>query len=156
MYSKILVPLDGSDLAEKALPHVIEMAKAFKSELYLVQVVSIPVLTGFPYDTGYLYNDDLREAALSDAHRYMKDILDRFPDDFQTRIHTKVLEGNVVDCLLEYGEFQGVDLIVMATHGRGGVSRWVFGSVAESMLRASKCPIFLVRGQDESIEKLSE
>lgn len=147
MYEKILVPLDGSDFAEKALDHAIKLADAFDSELFLVQVVMTPIAVAVPYDISYQYNEEFRESAMNEAYRYLNGISSRLYDNFGARLHTKVIEGNVVESLLDYSEFQNIDLIVMATHGRSGFSRWVFGSVAESMLRASDCPIFLIRAK---------
>lgn len=147
MYEKILVPLDGSDFAENALEHAIQLSNAFKSELYLVQVVMTPIAVAVPYDISYQYNEEFRESAMNEAYRYLNAISSRLYDDFGPRLHTKVIEGSVVESLLDYTEFQSIDLVVMATHGRSGFSRWVFGSVAESMLRAVSCPIFLVRAK---------
>jgi nucleotide-binding universal stress UspA family protein len=150
MYEKILVPLDGSDFAEKALDHAIKLANAFNSDLFLVQVVMTPIAVAVPYDISYQYNEEFRETAMNEAYKYLNSISARLHDDFGTRLHTKVIEGNVVESLLDYSNFQSIDLIVMATHGRSGFSRWVFGSVAESMLRAADCPIFLVRAKTAS------
>ncbi|PJF43871.1 MAG: universal stress protein [Phototrophicales bacterium] len=145
MYHKIMVPLDGSDFAEEALPHALKLAEAFNSELYLVQVVLSPAMIAVPYDISYQFSESYRAAALKEAHDYMSHIAERYKEQFPNRIHTKVIEGSVADSLLEYADFNGIDLIVMATHGRSGISRWVLGSVAERLLRSAKCPIFLVR-----------
>lgn len=150
MYKKIMIPLDGSTLAETALTHGIELANAFQSDLYLIQVV-VHMIGGLsPYEVEYQLNETYREAALREAHEYLNRIAQNHKEQVKGVIHTKVIEGIVIDSLLEYAEFQMIDLIVMATHGRSGVSRWVFGSVAERLLRAAKCPVFLVRAvQDE-------
>ncbi len=150
MYKKLLIPLDGSDLAERALAHGIELAKAFDSDIFLLQVVMHMVGSLAPYEIEYQLGESFRDAALREAHEYLNQLATNHKDKISGTIHTKVIEGIVVDSILEYGAFQNINLIVMATHGRSGVSRWVFGSVAERVLRASKCPVFLVRVNPET------
>lgn len=145
MYKKIMVPLDGSDFAEEALSHALKLAEAFGSELYLVQVIMSPAMVAVPYDISYQFSESYREAALKEAHDYMSHTAARFAEKLPNRLHTKVIEGNVIDSLLEYANFNDMDLIVMATHGRSGISRWVLGSVAERLLRTANSPVFLVR-----------
>lgn len=147
MYHKIMVPLDGSAFAEEALPHAVKLAEAFGCELFLVQVVMSPAMIAVPYDISYQFSESYREAALKEAHDYMSHTAGRYQAQLPNRIHTKVIEGGIVDSLLEYASFNSVDLIVMATHGRSGISRWVLGSVAERLLRTAQSPIFLVRVQ---------
>lgn len=145
MYKKILVPLDGSELAEQAIEHAIALANAFEAEVYLLQVVMHMVGSLAPYEVEYQLGESFRQAALQEAHEYLNRMSSVYSSQLNKTLHTKVVEGIVVDGVLEYAEFQNIDLIVMATHGRSGVSRWVFGSVAERVLRAANCPIFLVR-----------
>ncbi len=145
MYSQILIPLDGSTLAEQAIEHAIALAKAFDSHIYLLQVVIASVSSLTPYDLDYQVTESAREAAIQQTHEYLNTIADRFREAQVPNVNIKVIEGVVVDSILEYADHMGIDLIIMATHGRSGVSRWVFGSVAERVLRASSCPIFLVR-----------
>jgi nucleotide-binding universal stress UspA family protein len=150
MYQKIMVPLDGSELAEQALQHAVELVKAFDCDLYLVQVVTTPAVVAVPYDISYQYSETIREASLNEAHGYINNLIGKYKEELKGKIHTKIIEGSVVDGLLDYAGFQNVDLIVMATHGRSGIGRWVFGSVAERILRASDCPVFLIRAKSET------
>lgn len=145
MYQRILVPLDGSELAEKAVEHAVVLAKAFSSQVYLVQVVVASVSSLTPYDIDYQLNESAREAAIQNTHEYLNTVANRLQAQQISSVNVKVIEGVVVDSILDYAQHMGIDLIVMATHGRSGVSRWVFGSVAERVLRASPCPVFLVR-----------
>jgi nucleotide-binding universal stress UspA family protein len=153
MYEKILIPLDGSDLAEQALPHAVEVANAFGSDVHIVHIVMRYMGGMMPYEVEYQLSESLREAALHEAHEYLNRIAETYKSKFNMPIHTKVIEGVVSDAILDFADFQGIDLIVMATHGRSGVSRWVFGSVAERVLRASKCPVFLIRAASEEEDK---
>lgn len=153
MYGKILIPLDGSDLAEQALPHGVKIANAFDSEVYLIHVVAHYVGGLMPYEVENRLGESLHEAALHEAHEYLNRIHETYESKFTGTIHTQVIEGVVSDGILDFADFQSIDLVVMATHGRSGISRWVFGSVAERVLRASKCPVFLVRATSDDEDK---
>jgi nucleotide-binding universal stress UspA family protein len=147
MYQKILIPLDGSTLAEQALPQGIALATAFDGEIYLLQVVSnyLTPPTGMDFAMG----ETFRDVALREAHEYLKRIHHRLESLYAGPIHIKVIDGLVAENIIDYADFQGCDLIVMATHGRSGVGRWVFGSIAERVLRASHCPILLIRSSEK-------
>lgn len=153
MYEKILIPLDGSNLAEQALPHAVELANAFDSEVHLLHVVMHYVGGLMPYEIEYQVGETLRDKSLEEAHDYLNRVVENYQPKIKSKIHTKVIEGVVTDSILDFAEFQGIDIIVMGTHGRSGVSRWVFGSVAERVLRGSKCPVFLIRAASENSEE---
>jgi len=147
MYSKILVPLDGSTLAEQALTHALDVAQKFGSEIHLVQIIVQYSGAIVPYELDYQMTETFREAAIREAHEYLRRVERQFATKGVKPIVTKVIEGMVAEGILEYASHQGIEMIVMATHGRSGVNRWVFGSVAEKVLRASECPVFLVRAK---------
>jgi len=148
MYQKIMVPLDGSELAECVLPHV----KAFISQCQFRTIVFVRVLEAItPAVAGeYAINvEDLenREAnRKSSAEEYLKEIMKRM-EPGETRLEKEVLIGRPADKLADYADSNDVDLIVMATHGRSGVSRWVRGSVADRILRSASVPVLMVRAQ---------
>jgi nucleotide-binding universal stress UspA family protein len=152
MYQKILVPLDGSILAEQALPQAVALATAFAGEIHLVQVVTNYMSP--PYGVEYTSGETFRDVALREAHEYLKHIQHRLEALYAGPIHMKVIEGQVAENVIDYADFQACDLIVMATHGRSGVGRWVFGSVAERVLRASHCPILLVRCDEKNAQNV--
>lgn len=153
MYKKILIPLDGSELAESALEHGLKLAEKFGSEVYLLQVVMPVVGTLAPYELEYQFSESLRQQVVNQANEYLGQVAKKYEAGLGGKLHWKVIEGVVVDNILDYADFQGIDLIVMATHGRSGIGRWVFGSVAERVLRGSKCPIFLIRPVETDKEK---
>lgn len=156
MYQKILIPLDGSSIAEQALPHAIELAQKFDSEIHLVQVIVQYSGAITPYELDYKMTETFREATVREAHEYLHRIEEQFRVKNIRPVITKVIEGMVAESILEYAAHHGIQLIVMATHGRSGIGRWVFGSVAEKVLRASDCPVFLIRAKQEiSAEKQS-
>ncbi len=145
MIKKILVSLDGSRLAEKALPYARTLAQKFDAELILVRVLQPMVIMS---DYGYVpfyQSQVLQEEA--DAKVYLRSIQKKF-SKLGLTIHIEVLEGNpVAETILDMARETAVDLIVMSTHGRSGLSQWVYGSVANKVLQHAPCPIFLVRAK---------
>jgi nucleotide-binding universal stress UspA family protein len=147
MYQNILVTLDGSPLAEQALPHAVELAKKFDANLHIVRVV-VPIALIAPTPTEYDISETYRRACLREAHDYLQNFNIKYGGELKNPIHVQVLEGVVVDCVLEYADEQHIDMIVMATHGRSGIGRWFYGSVAERVLRAARVPVALIRAQE--------
>jgi nucleotide-binding universal stress UspA family protein len=146
MYHKIMVPLDGSELAECVLPHVDAFIKGFKcSDVFFVRVVET--------ETGifHLGHADLQKVALDIEERrksFAGDYLDQVAERSRhegTVLHSEVLAGRVAENLIEYARNNGIDLIIMATHGRSGVTRWIMGSVADKLLRTASVPVLMVR-----------
>ena len=95
---------------------------------------------------------EMRNQSEQDAHAYLKAHQDSLNQQGFI-VHTQVTEGeNVADALLHVAANLKVDAIVMSTHGRGGLSRWVFGSVADKVLRYANVPVLLIRAKEELIE----
>lgn len=146
MIKKILVPLDGSDLAAKAIPYAEELAERFEAELLFIWVVHPLVQAS---DQAIDVYERIREAHHEEAKTYFKTApLDLQKSPFQSR--TKVLEGPVAETIIDMTTEEQVDLIVMSTHGRSGLGRWVYGSVAGKVLHQAPCPVFLVRVTGEN------
>jgi len=146
MYRKIMVPLDGSELAECVLPHV----EAFIEECHVNKVVFVRVVepaTAF-YSGDYPISPELLQekesADQSIAQDYLDQILNRLKHK-RTELDSKVLVGRVADSLVDFTEKNDFDLILIATHGHSGVKRWVRGSIADKVLRASNIPVLMVR-----------
>jgi nucleotide-binding universal stress UspA family protein len=143
-YKHILVPLDGSELAELALPDAFGLAKLSQAEITLLQVVS-PIETVVGMETGHpIYIDQQWETKKGIAQEYLATICERLrcPD---IALNTVVEMGPAAETIVDYAHQHPVDLIVMATHGRSGLPRWVFGSVADKVLRGADLPVLLVR-----------
>ena len=139
MYNKILVPLDGSALAECVLPHVEAMAtnnKAKVTFLYIIQPLDVP-----------LTKPDFKARIESEAKAAASDYLEKLinKQQYKEAATGKVILGKVAENIVDYATKNKMDLIIMATHGRSGVSRWVSGSMAEKVLHAAKVPIWLIR-----------
>ena len=146
MINKILVPLDGSALAAKALPYAEEFAHKFQAELLLVWVLH--PLMHFSDEAVEVY-EQIRKVEKEEAKTYLKTAplaLNRL----HLQPQTKVLEGPVAQTILDAAVEEGADLIIMSTHGRSGLGRWVFGSVASKVLQRAPCPVFLVKAGNGS------
>jgi nucleotide-binding universal stress UspA family protein len=144
MYKKIMVPLDGSELAECVLSHVEAVSKGSRpSEIVFVRVVD-------PLPRGRVsapFGEDLKRLELEDrekAQEYLEEVVKGI-NYKGIEFHVKVIVGKAAEELATYAEENHVDLIVMATHGHSGPSRWVFGSVAERILRSACVPVLMVR-----------
>jgi len=147
MYQKIMVPLDGSELAECVLPHVETFIKEYKiKNVVFVRVVE-PFHDHYIPATG-IHDIEVFQKVESerkvDAEDYLNQIVNKLKHE-EANLQTKVLTGTVSDSLCDYAESNDIDLILIATHGRSGVSRWVRGSVADKVLRSSNTPVLMVR-----------
>jgi nucleotide-binding universal stress UspA family protein len=146
MYKKILVPLDGSQLAEKVLAHAIALAKATGAEVTLVTVIQH--VFGAP-GKGYVETvpevlAERKVAADAEAMIY----LERIQRDLKEQgvvAHCDTVGDDVADAIIGYAEQKGFDLITMATHGRSGLDRFIMGSVAEKVVRGTLKPVLLIR-----------
>lgn len=157
MYNKIVVPLDGSKLAECALPHLEELAKGCRTgRVFLVSVTQRIVGRSKAPEVEELYKSSgtSREFAGQDsyvlgkkekqAQRYL-DRIARELTDKGIRVETQVLMGKPPEEIASFTERHDADLIIIASHGRSGPNKWAFGSVAEKILKASPVPVFIVR-----------
>ena len=146
MYQHIMVPLDGSELAECVLPHLEAIASGVGvNKITLVRIVEPLHLHGgleshFSHEDRQRLEDDSMELARS----YLKQTVKQLKDKGITA-QAKVIQGHVVDKLVDYADKKKVDLIIIASHGRSGVIRWVWGSVADRILRCSSIPVLIVR-----------
>ena len=140
MYEKILIPLDGSALAEVALPYAEELAGRLDSEVTLVYVSE---LTKDPYQHIHqFYLDKMVETTNQGAERYPKKSERR-----ATSVKSVILVGNPAEEIVDYADKADIGLIVMATHGQSGIKRWFLGSVADKVVRATKRPVALIRAK---------
>ncbi len=145
-FLRVVVPLDGSELAEAALPSATELARATGAAISLVRVPTLPVyVTAVPETAGWI-PDLLRETAL-EAKTYLTEQAESLRSsglDVSSDVEL-VVSGGVAEGIMSFARQQRADVIVMSTHGRSGLGRWVFGSVADRVLRAADIPIWLVR-----------
>jgi len=143
MYKRILLPLDGSPLAEQALPHAIAIAERFQSELVLLRVL-IPLSR--PPTTA----DAALQRAEEAAAVYAREYLERVAADLQERGFTAqiiTIGGRPHWEIINYAETNQVDLIVMCTRGQSGLSRWLMGTVSDRVVRGANVPVLMVSAQ---------
>ena len=141
MYERILLTLDGSELAEQALPHAVAQADRFGAELVLMRV-----LEPFPR-VGILWQEDVTRAekqAMEQARDYLEGIATTMQDRGLVAKPIVIL-GQPSETIVRFAEANGVDLIVICTRGRSGLSRWLMGSVADRVVRGATVPVLLVR-----------
>jgi len=149
MYKKILVPLDGSKLAECVLPHVENIATCSAgAEVILVSVTER--VTGFRVVDDYSQPSgaSLIPEAVGKQEKEARKYLGRIAKDLEAKgikVLTEVLLGQPAEEIALFAMNEGCDLIVMASHGRSGPSRWTHGSVAEKVFRANCAPLLTVR-----------
>lgn len=150
MPSKVLVPVDGSNFAEHALPYALGVARRTGAAIHLA-LVHVPAETVSPT---YPFADALesRDAELREHDTaYMEELVERLkPADVELR--PALLRGRVPSALADYVDEAQIDLIVMTTHGRGGLQRTWLGSTADSLIRHCMIPILLVRPSDDTRE----
>lgn len=144
MFTHILVPLDGSPLAQGVLPYALALASATDTPITLLSVV--PSMQVRP-DSYIPYNAATEAAQLAAAGDAL-DILAQSLRSHGPRITTAVAVGDAADQILRYAEKNGVDAIVMASHGRGGAFHWAFGSVARKVITAATVPTLVVPAKD--------
>ncbi len=154
MFKHILVPLDGSDVAEVVLPIAKSLGKELGARVTLVRVVDVGAITrsvvpsgpdvgGFSGEAQKVI-DETEAAELQDATAYLSKISADFVAD-KVEVNTEVREGSAGDEILAAIETEGVDVAAVATHGRSGISRTFFGSVADKLIRESGKPVLVVK-----------
>ena len=142
MYSKILVPLDGSKLSEAVLPHVRALAASSESDIVLLRVPDYPL-----YDQS-LTDADLVSMIQRQADGEARDYLDAIARDLQgngRKVSCALGSGAVAETILDWAERVHADLIAMSTHGRSGVARWLIGSVTDKVVQGATVPVLVVR-----------
>jgi len=141
MYTRILVPLDGSATAEAVLPYAEAFAAGFKTSVELMSVIDIGAMTSHLAAEKVHHLDTIIAAEEKKIASYLEHVaktFSRFPTE------CRIVRGTPAETILETSK-DGDTLIAMATHGRSGAKRWLLGSVAEKVLRGTTNPLFLVR-----------
>ena len=149
MYKKILVPLDGSKLAECVLPHAEELAKGCDTaKVILVSVTErVQGYRAFE-DPSQPLGQQLAPEAFGKKEKQAQRYLGRIAKAMKAKginVDIEVLLGDPAKEIVSYAEHPGCDIIVMSSHGRSGFSKWAYGSVADKIFRASCVPILMVR-----------
>lgn len=144
MYRRIVVPLDGSQLAEEVLEHVRTLARCMGSEVLLMRVMAYP-----PYE--YMVTDATLSASLRDdlviaARSYLEPLAAALSaEGIRASVDAMLVSGPIADAIIDFAREKKADLIAMSTHGRTGPSRWFLGSVADRVVRGAGMPVLMVR-----------
>ncbi len=146
MYRRVLVPLDGSPLAETVLPFIMQIAGPLDIEVVLLRV--IPAVR----ESASSVAVPDQEASKVDAEEYLAPLAVELRNK-GVRVQTMVRRGTPADEIITTAGEAGADLVAMTTHGRSGLGRLVFGSVAEVVLRRAALPVFLMRATEADVER---
>ena len=144
MYKKILVPLDGSNRAERIFPYVEELAHAFNSKLYLLQIVHPEFLDATVHGYPAMIYEDLLEELSKNAELYLSTVQSNLK---QKGIAAEIIirKGSSVNTIITIADQEDVDLIAMASHGQGALARVFYGSVAAGVLNRANRPLLMIR-----------
>ncbi|ELZ43255.1 UspA domain protein [Halorubrum saccharovorum DSM 1137] len=141
LYDRILVPTDGSAEGKRAVAHALDLASVHGADVHALYVVDTASYAGMPMESswegvGDLLRDDAKEAVAE---------VESLAAETELGVETAVAEGSPSKEIIRYAEGNDCDLIVMGTHGRGGIDRLLLGSVAEKVVRGSSVPVLTVR-----------
>ena len=146
MYTRILVPLDGSKLAEQVLPHVKRLASAFELHMELLSTFSPPFIYRGPNPSSFPHQieDNIRAHSMDYLHSIKSSLV-----DLGVPVSCTVRLGEPASWIVTEAEKEADTLIAMSTHGRSGITRWVLGSVADKVLHDTTAPVLFLKSQDE-------
>ena len=145
MYKRILVPMDGSPLAEQVLPYVRLLAKSLAAPIELMRVIN-PVPQELSDPVHGLYTDQVSASFKNSAEESLSGYVDSLKD-MDVEVSSFAQEGEPAAGIVDEASRSPDTLIAMATHGRSGIGRWVLGSVTDKVLHATTNPLFIVRGR---------
>jgi nucleotide-binding universal stress UspA family protein len=157
MYSKVLVPLDGSEVSERALAHAQSVAGAFGARVYLLQVISLSheyeAVRGAGGDspTAVEYSLDLARQITASRQTRAETYLEATAAQLKKnglQVETSVRQGSALENITHFVAENGIDLIVMSTHGRGELQRFLVGSVTDRVIRSSHVPVLAIPPED--------
>ena len=145
MYRKILVPLDGSKRAEAILPHVEQLALRYQAKVIFLQVIENQVVTGIEGAYVPLTDQELGQT-IKQVETYLAGIRGEFQEK-EIETQTCTIHGKIVTEIIKLATREAVDLIAMASHGRGGLARVFYGSVAAGVLQNVDRPLLIIRSR---------
>jgi len=144
-FRSVLVPLDGSELAESVLPHAAELSGKMNLEIVLVRVFNIPADY---YDEGYTADERVWEMVRDEAREYLDKKVKELKSQGLENVSSVLLEGFAAERIITLAQETPQSLIAICTHGRTGARRWVLGSVTERVVRHSGDPVLVIRAPD--------
>jgi nucleotide-binding universal stress UspA family protein len=140
MFNKILLPLDGSQLAEAAIPYATNLAEQLEAEIYLLHVCP-------PEHQSYAHMHQIYMNCMADGMR--SKMKESWKSSKELKIEAEVIVGDPIKMIFDYTKLKGIDLISLTTHGNSGFKPWALGSVADKIVRGSGIPTLLIRVKEE-------
>jgi len=134
MYEKILVPLDGSKLAEASLPYAEELARKIGSQITLISVL--------------LYGSESDEDQYHHLHQFYIQEMTKTMKQKAIKVKSVIVIGDPAEQIVDYADKKNFDLIIMGTRGRSALKRWILGSVADKVVSSTSCPVALISSED--------
>lgn len=150
MYNRALVPLDGSSVAEAIIPFILDIAGPLDMEVVLLRVVE-PIAPMVIEGSRHVEVEDV-EARRTDAEEYLAPVAVELRNK-GVRVESRVRRGNTTEEIVAAARETGADLIAMSTHGRGGLGRLMFGSVAQAVLGHVDMPVLLMRATEAQVAR---
>jgi nucleotide-binding universal stress UspA family protein len=150
MYKHIMVPLDGSKLAECVIPEVTRLVGQLKrtGEINLVRVVPpLHLYEGLEYSIPKEDRKRIEAGSIRLAEEYLSGIITKIKMP-KNKIVAKVLTGSAAQELIGFVKSNKVDLVIISTHGRSGIPHWIIGSVAEKIIQSSVAPVLVIRPKE--------
>ena len=144
MYKKILVPLDGSERAEAILPHVENLSVCFNAELIFFIVEEPALMLEYDEVVDIPKYQAERDSQKKKTESYLTSLQERFQAK-GIKVHTRIGQGQVVKAIIDAAENENAELVAMASHGRSGLSRTFYGSIAAGVLQRIDRPLLLIR-----------
>ena len=150
MYNRALVPLDGSSVAEAIIPFILDIAGPLDIEVVLLRVVE-PIAPMVIEGSRHVEVEDV-EARRTDAEEYLAPVAVELRNK-GVRVESRVRRGSTTEEIVAAARETGADLIAMSTHGRGGLGRLMFGSVAQAVLGHVDMPVLLMRATEAQVAR---
>jgi len=150
MYKRAMVPLDGSSVAEAIIPFILDIAGPLDMEVVLLRVVE-PIAPMVIEGSRHVEVEDI-EARRTDAEEYLAPVAVELRNK-GVRVESRVRRGNTTEEIVAAARETGADLIAMSTHGRGGLGRLMFGSVAQAVLGHVDMPVLLMRATEAQVAR---
>jgi len=148
MFEKILLPLDGSALAERSIPHAVAFARIFNSKIKLLRVLEPNTSTERSQFSEPLQWQLLKTEAtlyLQTIAERVREALNLSQDEGADRVNTTILEGKIAECIVDFAQKEAIDLLVICTHGAGGLSRWNLNSVIAKVINLVCSHVLIIR-----------
>jgi nucleotide-binding universal stress UspA family protein len=149
MFEHILLPLDGSSLAERVLPHAVALSEAFNSKLTLLRVIH----KGNEEEQNNIINPMAWQIKKSEAEAYLKSVQNQLAEIYVDS-DIKILEGNPAQQIIEFARNEDVELIILSSHGSSGVSAWNINSTVQKVLLRAFVPVMIIRAYEEEAGSL--